>query len=155
MRKGSPRAVRPTKKQQAMLTFIKEFINEYGYSPTYREIMQGLGYKSISTVSNHIDNLIVRGYLSKRDRSARSLEPTQMPMRKVTRAKQVSEKQEKWLVNLIDHKFDYYESSAERSQSALDELYVLVGALKILGLSGPASAFTSRILYLKNLQDSQ
>lgn len=44
------------------------------YSPTYREIMQALGYKSVSTVAKHIDNLVVRGWLIKREGEARSLE---------------------------------------------------------------------------------
>src|SRR5437879_3012198 len=66
--------VRPTKKQQELLCFIAAFIEEHGYSPSYREIMTGLNYTSVATVSLHINNLIRRGHLLKRDRSARSLE---------------------------------------------------------------------------------
>ena len=36
--------------------------------------MRALNYKSVSTVAVHIDNLISRGHLRKRDNSARSLE---------------------------------------------------------------------------------
>src|ERR1700749_1270636 len=67
-------AVRPTKKQKELLTFIEGFINEHGYSPSYREIMNGLNYTSVATVALHVGNLISRGHLRKRDHSARSLE---------------------------------------------------------------------------------
>lgn len=36
--------------------------------------MRALEYKSVSTVATHVDGLISRGYLQKRDNSARSLE---------------------------------------------------------------------------------
>jgi len=65
---------RPTKKQQELLTYIETFIKETGYGPSYREVMRALDYKSVSTVATHVDGLIVRGFLRKRDHSARSLE---------------------------------------------------------------------------------
>lgn len=64
----------PTKKQRELLIFIDDFIKNNGYGPSYREIMRGLGYKSVSTVATHVDELIARGFLQKRDKSARSLE---------------------------------------------------------------------------------
>lgn len=67
-------AINPTKKQYELLLFIDNFIKDNGYGPSYREIMRALNYKSVSTVAVHIDNLISRGYLRKRDNSARSLE---------------------------------------------------------------------------------
>lgn len=57
-----------------MLDFIDGFVKGRGYSPTLREIMQALGYKSVSTVAKHVDNLVARGLLVKRDGEARSLE---------------------------------------------------------------------------------
>ncbi|HUD07476.1 MAG TPA: hypothetical protein VMQ52_00100, partial [Candidatus Saccharimonadales bacterium] len=66
--------VRPTKKQQELLVFIESFIASHGYSPSYREIMDGLNYNSVATVSLHVNSLIRRGHLQKRNRSARSLE---------------------------------------------------------------------------------
>ena len=65
---------RPTKKQRELLSFIDGFIKGNGYGPSYREIMRSLDYKSVSTVATHIDGLIARGWLVKRDNSARSLE---------------------------------------------------------------------------------
>jgi len=67
---GNPRA---TKKQQELLQYIDDFIKEQGYGPSYREVMRALGYKSVSTVAIHIDQLIVKGYVEKKDNSARSL----------------------------------------------------------------------------------
>ena len=65
---------RASKKQQELLSFVDGFIKGNGYGPSYREIMRALGYKSVSTVAIHIDGLIAKGYLARRDNSARSLE---------------------------------------------------------------------------------
>ena len=62
-----------TKKQKLMLDFIDGFIKGNGYSPTLREIMRALGYKSVSTVAKHVDNLVAAGMLDKRDGEVRSL----------------------------------------------------------------------------------
>jgi SOS-response transcriptional repressor LexA len=69
---------RASKKQQELLSFVDGFIKGNGYGPSYREIMRALGYKSVSTVAIHIDNLIAKGYLARRDNSARSLEVVTM-----------------------------------------------------------------------------
>lgn len=65
---------RATKKQRELLAFIDTFIKGNNYGPSYREIMRGLGYKSVSTVAVHVDGLIAAGFLRKRDNSARSIE---------------------------------------------------------------------------------
>ena len=65
---------RPSKKQRELLEFIEGFIKGNGYGPSYREIMRALDYKSVSTVAIHVDGLITRGWLRKKDHSARSLE---------------------------------------------------------------------------------
>ena len=64
---------RATKKQQELLQFIGDFLHEHNYAPSYREIMAVLGYKSVSTVAVHVDGLIAKGYLTKTDKSARSI----------------------------------------------------------------------------------
>lgn len=64
---------RATKKQQELLQFIGDFLREHDYAPSYREIMAALGYKSVSTVAVHVDGLIAKGYLTKSDKSARSV----------------------------------------------------------------------------------
>lgn len=63
-----------TKKQLAVLEFIQDFTEEKGYSPSYREIMAGLGLSSVSAVAEHIENLVGKGVLRKNPGAARSLE---------------------------------------------------------------------------------
>lgn len=67
-------AERSSKKQQQLLEFIDDFVKQHGYGPSYREIMSGLGYKSVSTVAVHVNGLLAKGYIRKRDNSARSIE---------------------------------------------------------------------------------
>lgn len=67
-------AVKLTKKQLALLDFLQDFTEEKGYSPSYREIMSGLGLSSVSAVAEHIDNLVAKGVLRKVPGAARSLE---------------------------------------------------------------------------------
>ena len=69
-----------TKKQAEILEYIENYISQTGYSPTYREIQGGLGYKSVATVAKHIDNLIVLGKLEKADNGeARSVSLRVLP----------------------------------------------------------------------------
>lgn len=147
------KSIRPTKKQKELLTFIENFISEHGYSPSYREIMNGLSYTSVATVALHVNNLIKRGHLIKRDHSARSLEVvTPSEQAKVT-SNQVKPGEEKWLVEKVEHAFQQAESAAvEAAEGALDHLYVLVGALKVLGLDGAAQSFIPRLSELKKRQ---
>lgn len=63
-----------TKKQRQVYDFIDQFIKTHNYSPSYREVKQGLALGSVSTVAEHINNLVTLGYLQKTDNSARSLE---------------------------------------------------------------------------------
>jgi len=147
-------AIRPTKKQKELLSFIEEFIAARGYSPSYREIMQGLQYTSVATVALHVNNLIKRGHLQKRDRSARSLEvvkPTIVVEAKIT-PKQLKTSEEKWLVDKIELFFKEVESAPAIIEKELDQLYVLIGALKVLGAHGAASAFIARLTDLKKKQ---
>ena len=67
----------PTKKQRELLNFIDGFIKGNGYSPSFREIVRALNYKSVSTVAMHVNGLIARGWLVKKDNSARTLEVVQ------------------------------------------------------------------------------
>lgn len=139
-------SVRPTKKQQELLTFIETFIAEHGYGPSYREIMRGCNYTSVATVAAHVNNLIARGHLSKRDRSARSLEVLKSTDGEKTAPQvKVTAGNEKWLMDLIESKFAEVEGSKKVVQKDIDGLYMLVAALAVLGFDGAAVAFKSRI----------
>ena len=67
-------AMKLTKKQLAVLDFLQDFTEENGYSPSYREIMSGLGLSSVSAVAEHVENLVEKGVLRKAPGAARSLE---------------------------------------------------------------------------------
>ncbi|HVW23054.1 MAG TPA: hypothetical protein VHB51_01020 [Candidatus Saccharimonadales bacterium] len=145
--------IRPTKKQRELLTFIEAFIQTHGYSPSYREIMNGLQYNSVATVALHVDNLIKRGHLRKRDHSARSLELTESSEPAKISTNQVAPGEEKWLVEKVEHAFQQIENAgAELAENSLDHLYVLLGALKVLGLDGAAQSFMPRLTALKQRQ---
>ncbi len=141
--------IRPTKKQQELLEFIKNFIGEHGYSPSYREIMQGCRYNSVATVALHVNSLVSRGHLLKRENSARSLEVVDEVESKI-KSSQVSESQEKWLVKKVDYHFSLAEQNVHPSIEEVDKLYVLIGALKVLGLEGAAQSFIPRLTKLKD-----
>lgn len=136
---------RSTKKQKELLDFVAKFIAEHGYGPSYREIMNGMGYKSVSTVAIHIDGLISKGYLRKRDNSARSLEVVSADFKPAgnSSVSGATQAREKWLVDIIKGRFETYKS--EKTQQSLDELYVLIGALKILGFDGAYEAMRARL----------
>lgn len=147
--------IRPTKKQKELLTFIEQFIAEHGYSPSYREIMLGLNYTSVATVSLHVNNLIKRGHLNKKDRSARSLEVVAAEEKLKVTSNQVAPGEEKWLVEKVEHAFQQIENTgAELAENSLDHLYVLIGALKVLGLEGAAQSFMPRLTALKQRQSA-
>lgn len=143
--------VRPTKKQKELLSFIETFIAEHGYSPSYREIMAGLDYSSVATVALHVNNLIKRGHIRKRDHSARSLEVVKSTEPVKVTSNQIAPGEEKWLVEKVEHAFLQIESLGdELKDTSLDHLYVLLGALKVLGLEGAAQSFMPRLTALKS-----
>ena len=141
--------IRPTKKQREMLGFIAAFIGEHGYSPSYREIMAGLHYTSIATVALHVNSLITRGHLKKRDRSARSLEVVDAPEPPKLATNAIKAAEEKWLVEKVDYFFTQAEATAQPTEAQINQLYVLVGALKVLDLSAAAQSFIPRLSKLQ------
>jgi repressor LexA len=135
---------RPTKKQQELLLFIDGFIRRVGYGPSYREIMRALGYKSVSTVATHVDNLIARGWLRKRDNSARSLEVLYNP-RDHKPAPSSQPDHEKWLAGQVKRKFTEAERLPQLPQNIRDELLILTEALKLLGLEAAHEVCAARL----------
>lgn len=110
---------RPSKKQRELLAYIDSFIKSNGYGPSYREIMRALGYKSVSTVAVHVDGLIARGLLRKKDNSARSLEV--LPENDLSASvKPVENTHIIWLKNEIKKRTD--ENEAKILRAALELL---------------------------------
>ena len=63
-----------TKRQKEILDFLKAFIDEHGYSPSFEEICAAFGYTSLATIHEHLTNLAAKGYIRKADRKSRSIE---------------------------------------------------------------------------------
>ncbi len=140
------KTIRPTKKQRQLLAYISTFITEHGYSPSYREIMNGCNYTSVATVALHVNSLIKRGHLRKRDYSARSLELTMPEENKGITSNQINPSEEKWLVEKIDNAFSHAEMTSLSERTAqFHNLLVLVEALRILGLDSAANSFRQRL----------
>lgn len=62
-----------TDKQERLLNFILDFHKEHGYSPSIREMAQGMGVSSPSTIKAMLDRLEAKGMLTKSSGIARSL----------------------------------------------------------------------------------
>lgn len=63
-----------TKKQKEVLDFIKKFMGKKGYPPTLDEIRDGLNLSAVSTVHQHIETLVEKGYLQKSENYSRAIE---------------------------------------------------------------------------------
>lgn len=148
-------SVRPTKKQRELLGYIEAFIKEHGYSPSYREIMNGLGYTSVATVALHVGNLIKRGHLRKRDRSARSLEVVGTDLGLASKAGSVLEHEAKWLVAQVHDILTELELAATPTPKKIDDAYVLVGALHVLGIDEAVRSLVPRLSAVKARIDEQ
>jgi SOS-response transcriptional repressor LexA len=140
--------LRSTKKQKELHNFVDTFIQGNGYGPSYREIMRSLGYKSVSTVAIHIDGLIAKGYLRKRDNSARSLEVVTAHIEPTLVKKNISATNERWLIEEINNRFASLKENYD--EKILDELYVLIGSLKVLGLEDAHLSMKTKLMDLKN-----
>lgn len=143
--------VRPTKKQRELLTYIEQFIAEHGYSPSYREIMSGLSYTSVATVALHVNSLIKRGHLRKRDFNARSLEVVTPTEASSITTNQVAPGEEKWLIEKIEHRFAQITSAAAVEAAEMKALETLVETLRILGLDAAAQSFLPRLSEVRSL----
>lgn len=143
--------IRPTKKQHELLEFIDNFIQEHGYSPSYREIMHALNYTSVATVALHVSNLIKRGHLRKREHSARSLEVVKVAPKSPVSLKtnQVAEGEEKWLVKKVGYIIEEMESRPSVQSIDIEQAQILLAAMRILGLEAAAQSFLQRVQALK------
>ena len=150
MEPQSPQPIRPTKKQRELYSFIADFIQRHGYSPSYREIMRALGYTSVATVALHVNNLIARGHLQKRSHEARSLEVVpNNDMQLHIKQDQLEETEEKWLIRKVEDFLYRAEDTPSPTAKQLDEIAVLIEALRIFELNAVAQKLNSRLNKLK------
>ena len=52
-----------TRRQEEVLGWILDVVEEKGYFPSFREIGEALGLRSPASVSRHINALVKKGYL--------------------------------------------------------------------------------------------
>jgi SOS-response transcriptional repressor LexA len=64
-------------RRREVLKFVCEYLNEHGFAPTIREIMEGTGLNSTSVVKYHLDVLQAKGYLVLLPAKARAITVTQ------------------------------------------------------------------------------
>lgn len=80
-----------SERHRKIMEYLTEFIEEYGYSPSIREIGDAIDVKSTSLVDYYLNQLELRGYISREGRISRSirvLEPVHSPIKMV--GKQIS-----------------------------------------------------------------
>ncbi len=63
-----------TKRQKQILDYLREFIDDNGYAPSFDEIRVAFGYTSLATVHEHLSNLERKGYIRRSYRASRSVE---------------------------------------------------------------------------------
>jgi repressor LexA len=66
-----------TRRQREIYDFVREFIEENGYSPSLEEIGARFGLSSVATVHKHVQHLTEKGYLKKSSHRSRSVEPVE------------------------------------------------------------------------------
>lgn len=62
-----------TKERQA-LAFITQYIQRHGFAPTLIEIAEGIGVNAVSTVHEHLEKLVLKGFIKKTPGFERSIE---------------------------------------------------------------------------------
>jgi len=63
-----------TKKQKEVFDFISVYESDKGYAPSLNEIKEAVGASAVSTIHEHVSNLIKKGLLKRVKGAARSLE---------------------------------------------------------------------------------
>ena len=63
-----------TRRQKEILDFVETFLDTHGYSPSFEEIADHFGYRSLATVHEHLCNLQDKGYIRKSYNESRSIE---------------------------------------------------------------------------------
>lgn len=64
---------RTSDKQERILEFLNQFIEENGYPPTFREICAAVGLKSTATVSYHLEELKRQGKIQANSNKRRTI----------------------------------------------------------------------------------
>tara|TARA_R100000458_G_C8253961_1_gene230369 strand:+ start:24 stop:224 length:201 start_codon:yes stop_codon:yes gene_type:complete len=63
-----------TRKQAELRTYIEKYINDNGYSPSFEEMMLGVGLKSKSGIHRLVEGLVKQGKIKRVKFTRRSVE---------------------------------------------------------------------------------
>lgn len=63
-----------TKRQSEILEFVRGYISEQGYAPSFEEIAGKFEFQSLATVHEHLSNLERKGYIRRAHNESRSIE---------------------------------------------------------------------------------
>ncbi len=62
------------RRQKQILSFLKQYIDKYGYSPTLGEIAEAIGVSSLATIHEHLQTLALKGVIKKFEGAVRGIE---------------------------------------------------------------------------------
>ena len=68
-----------TKTQSEALHWINAYARKHGYGPSYVEIAEGLGYRSLNSVAKKVQALEDRGWIKRHPNRARAIEVLKLP----------------------------------------------------------------------------
>jgi repressor LexA len=63
-----------TKRQSELVNYLRQFIAERGYAPSFEEIGEHFGFQSLATTHEHLTNLERKGYIRRRYNESRGIE---------------------------------------------------------------------------------
>lgn len=65
-----------TDQQRRVFRYVKQYINEEGYAPLYREIQQGVDLSNVGLVYKNLQALEKKGYIHKEQNTKRGIRLT-------------------------------------------------------------------------------
>ena len=71
-----------TKNQSKLLKYIKEFWEENGYCPSYKDMCGAMGMKSRSGIHGMVVSLEARGFITRIPNAARSIQLVEVPKKR-------------------------------------------------------------------------
>jgi repressor LexA len=63
-----------TRRQHEILEYVRQHIDDNGYAPSFEEISERFGFRSLATVHEHLTNLERKGYIRRSHNESRAIE---------------------------------------------------------------------------------
>lgn len=63
-----------TKRQSEVLEFVRRYIDDQGYAPSFEDIAQEFEFQSLATVHEHLSNLERKGYIRRSPNESRAID---------------------------------------------------------------------------------